>query len=207
MVSFFTYNNNIPAANNNPSVDQPNMLTNTNSIDSIINVDHYSFETNFDGTHKQVQLKEVAGGDGTIPVGLQGTGFETLYSSVVTTPNTGEIFFVRGAEATGIQLTGPGNPVRAGNGFTFLPGGLRMQWGSLAFTGTGPHETGLQLFTTPFTNTCYNVSLTLQPNASGQTDNSTLIAAILVDKFRFRWVWNGVAVARYPNAFWTAIGD
>ena len=53
----FTYNRNIPFADNDPSDDQPLMQTNTNSTDDILDVDHYSFETtNLDGWHRQLTL-------------------------------------------------------------------------------------------------------------------------------------------------------
>lgn len=39
----FTYNTGVPAAPDNPSVDQPQMLTNTQSINTLIAVDHVSF--------------------------------------------------------------------------------------------------------------------------------------------------------------------
>lgn len=52
----FTYNNAVPAAANNPSNDQPDMLTNTQSINSIIAVDHATFNTANGGTHTQVHL-------------------------------------------------------------------------------------------------------------------------------------------------------
>lgn len=47
------YNRDIPDGPHSPSADQPNMKTNTNSIDDIINVDHYSFGVGNDGQHKQ----------------------------------------------------------------------------------------------------------------------------------------------------------
>lgn len=47
------YNRDIPDTPNNPSVDQPKMKTNTNSIDDIIAVDHISFNATNGGTHKQ----------------------------------------------------------------------------------------------------------------------------------------------------------
>lgn len=50
----FTFNTNIPAANNDPSVDQPDMLVNNQSTNSIIAVDHISFNTANGGQHKQV---------------------------------------------------------------------------------------------------------------------------------------------------------
>ncbi len=51
-----TYTRDIPDAPNNPSVDQGPMKINTNSIDTIIAVDHYTFADVPSGTHKQVTL-------------------------------------------------------------------------------------------------------------------------------------------------------
>ena len=132
----FIYTNDIPDANNNPSTDQPDMKVNTNSIDSLINVDHYSFqESGYDGTHRHVQLRDDETLNGTIPTGLQGSGWETIYSS--KTSGIGDLWFVREAALTGIRLTGPGtpNPIasaaagQASNGYTFLPGGMLLQFG------------------------------------------------------------------------------
>ena len=52
----FNYNRNIPNAPNNPSSDQPLMQINTNSIEDLLDVDHFSFGETNGGTHKQVQL-------------------------------------------------------------------------------------------------------------------------------------------------------
>lgn len=50
----FTFNTGIPAANNNPSVDQPDMLNNNISTSGILAVDHVTFNAINGGTHKQV---------------------------------------------------------------------------------------------------------------------------------------------------------
>lgn len=57
----FPYNNTVPGANNDPSVDQPDMLENFQSIggpapttSGIIGVDHVGFNATDGGTHKQV---------------------------------------------------------------------------------------------------------------------------------------------------------
>ncbi len=50
----FTYSINVPAASHNPSADQPIMQTNTNSIDSIITIDHFGFNDNQGGWHKNI---------------------------------------------------------------------------------------------------------------------------------------------------------
>lgn len=49
-----SYNLGVPAANNNPSNDQPDMLVNTQSISDIWAVDHVTFSGNPAGTHAQV---------------------------------------------------------------------------------------------------------------------------------------------------------
>jgi len=56
----FTYNDNVPATNNNPSFDQPKMLENTISIEQIWEVDHLTFSSNPAGTHKQLTFHQFA---------------------------------------------------------------------------------------------------------------------------------------------------
>ena len=48
-----SYNLNIPNGPDNPSTDQPNMKTNTNSISSFVAVDHVGFNSSSGGTHLQ----------------------------------------------------------------------------------------------------------------------------------------------------------
>lgn len=50
----FTYDNGVPAAPDNPSTDQPVMLTNAMSLASIWEVDHVGFNASSGGTHEQV---------------------------------------------------------------------------------------------------------------------------------------------------------
>jgi hypothetical protein len=52
----FTYTRDVPFPSNNPSVDAPNMRTNTNSTDDIWAVDHINFNSANSGKHKQVTL-------------------------------------------------------------------------------------------------------------------------------------------------------
>lgn len=49
----FSYNDNIPNGPHNPTVDQPDMLINTQSIDGILAIDHVSFNASNGGTHLQ----------------------------------------------------------------------------------------------------------------------------------------------------------
>jgi len=56
MSSMFTFNDGIPAANNNPSADQPIMLQNNVATLGILAVDHVTFNLPLGGTHKQVTI-------------------------------------------------------------------------------------------------------------------------------------------------------
>lgn len=72
------YNLNIPDAPNNPSDDQPKMQENTNSIDSLVAIDHYTFADATAGQHKQITLagKNAAGAQ-TDPVSVIYSGSGT----------------------------------------------------------------------------------------------------------------------------------
>lgn len=56
------YNRDIPDAPNNPSVDQPKMKTNTNAVDTILAVDHISFNATNGGTHLQTSFTDFSSG-------------------------------------------------------------------------------------------------------------------------------------------------
>jgi len=150
----YTYKRNIPASQNNPSNDQGPMRTNTNSIDSLIAEDHYSFGVTNGGLHKQVRLVDLL----SVPSGIA-AGMGTLYTKLATstTPsNESNLFFVpdtgdpvpgptRQYQLTrtitaeyskfGTNLTygSPSNTNRKG-GWTFLPGGLLLQYGTFKHT-------------------------------------------------------------------------
>ncbi len=161
----FTYTTGIPAAGNNPSVDQPKMQTNTNSINSLIAVDHFTFSSGNAGAHNRVQLGEIAT---TIPAGLKGGGFETLYAKVAGSAPLGplgEIFYHRAGALTGIQLTGPGTPtLNVNNGYTFLPGGIMIQWGLKQPAVAGDNVIA---FTPVFSNQCLHVTVSVVSNTAG----------------------------------------
>lgn len=70
-----TYNLDIPNPPDNPSLDVPLMKTNTNSINTILAVDHIPFNTANGGTHKQVTfISENAAGPQTDPTSVLFTG-------------------------------------------------------------------------------------------------------------------------------------
>jgi len=135
----FIYENNIPAASHNPSADQPIMQTNTNSINSIIGVDHFSFNTANGGYHKQVSLVNEA-----TPALPSGVGCMLLSGS-------NNLIFANAQIPTGVFLTqSNAPPVVAIKGSTFLPGAIVMQWGQGTTTGGIFNDTYIYPMTTTF---------------------------------------------------------
>ncbi len=118
------YNLNIPAANNNPSQDQPKMQTNTNAINTLVSLDHYTFADSQAGRHKQVTLTNKAA------PGLGG-GSGVLYANLA---NGQSWPFWQNALGS-FQLAGQNNV--AASGYTTLPGGVIMQWGTSAINISG----------------------------------------------------------------------
>lgn len=173
-LNYFT---NIPFASNDPSIDQPNMQTNTNSISAWVDIDHYGFKDaqNLGGLHTQVTMPVLAG----LPARLLSTS-AILYTKNVpvytaTPQSSNNLFFTAGTSAKEYQLTRainnntqfnlfgvntvgyatPTAPVTSLNGgWTFLPGGLLLQYG---FCNYAPTFTG-NLF-----NVVFPIEFTVNP--------------------------------------------
>lgn len=133
------YNTGIPASANNPSVDQPNMLTNTNNIATYVAVDHVPFNTSGSGQHEQVTFNSnnVPGGTVSPPV---------LFTNAA--PTLPQLFFYSGTAAQGANQY-----VAAASGSTFLLGGIILKWGNSATIGSVS-------FPVAFPNNCYAVVIT-----------------------------------------------
>lgn len=142
---FFTYNRDVPDAPNNPSVDQPDMKTNTNNTDDLIAVDHFSFNVNTGGTHKKVTLTDAAAP--AIPAGTSAI----FHSNTVA----GLSWPFWKNSAGDFQMMGANNPTAA-QGFVFLPAGIMIQWGQGTTNGAGDATI---TFTPNFT-TFFSASLT-----------------------------------------------
>lgn len=190
-----TYYNDIPDAPNNPSNDQTKMRNNTNSVDFIIDVDHYSFESssNTDGLHKQVSMPVL----GAIPAGrIASEG--TLYAK---TSGQSQLFYTNDASTNEYQMTRVidasfstfANQTGTGSsGWTFLPGGMLMQWGQvLALNPASPVG-----FPITFSTACFSV--VIGPVGSGST---ITLGAISTSNFAY------TAAGSLSKSFnWIAIG-
>ena len=121
----FSYNNNVPNAPDSPSVDQPDMKTNTQSINSIIAVDHVGFNTSGGGRHLQVTFN--SNNTPVIP-----TSPPVLFTAndAFSTP---QLFWYSGnASKTSNQYAR-----NASSASSFLLGGLIIKCGKFTAAGSG----------------------------------------------------------------------
>jgi len=154
----YPYTENIPFSTNNPSVDQPFMQINTNSIKNLIGEDHVTFGDNNGGFHNQMRIpNQIVMPTGTI------SGSTTIYTK--SFQGNSNIFSSNGTSANEYQLTRQTSnstqfglfgsetnyaaPATTLGGWTFLPGNggnvgagvaalgaLMFQYGSGKLNGT-----------------------------------------------------------------------
>lgn len=203
MTTNFVYTTNIPLATNKPSVDQPNMKTNTNSINSIIGVDHLTFGTatgsESDGWHTVIHSVPQGSDPGSI------TGFGQVYTKTVSGDQ--QLFYESGNGVVS-QLTPGGIPVAATNGYVFLPGGIIMQWGQVSFSGTSQQQ-GTVTYTSvgniAFPNNTFNVQTTLHDSGGSNTSNTQNVSVFTFTNTSFKWNYTGSSA--YDRFYWIAVGN
>lgn len=203
-----SYNLNIPFQSNKPSVDQPDMLTNTNSIGSWVGIDHYGFGSNTGGQHQACTLIAQA----ALP-GARTSGMGTLYTKQISSRS--QLFYSPDTTTNEFQLTRcistsfslfstnvnnyGGAGVAFTGGYTFLPGGMLLQYG---FSATTTNNTIIK-FPAQFTNTPYSIQLT------GQVDDNTTIRLSVKtgseSNTQFQINTNS-AGSHFTGVYWIAIG-
>lgn len=173
----FTYLGNIPAATDELSVSQGQIQQNFTSIQSFVDVNHADFTSTDAGKHIFVTLTS----QGAIPPA--GSGFLAnevgLYNAV--TNGQQELFINK--TTTGVPttynipctqstLSTNAAPASLSRGFTYLPSGIIMKWGSFAYnSGTVMFDT-----TVAFTQI---LSLQFTTYTAGIPTNSTTVATSL----------------------------
>lgn len=135
--------------------DYQNIQGNFQAADTAFGVDHTLFSVaSQSGYHKAIHMIPQASIT-NVP------GFPQLYSKSITDVNTDEaLFYNTGTGNRTVQMTVPIVPLAAVKGYTFLPGGIIMQWGQTTSVPTGTNLA--YVFTAnsqlAFPNAIFNVS-------------------------------------------------
>jgi len=115
---------------------------NTSYIETTQNTNHFwNISADEDGKHKMVQYPTPFEKNKSPATNL-GSALEWVeYTAKIDATPTVELFWKRPAQAAdtgGIQMTVNIAPTAATNGYTFLPGGIILQWGEVLNPGSGP---------------------------------------------------------------------
>lgn len=190
------YQPGIPTGTVPLNLDFQNLQNNFQQLDTTFGSDHVAFSQSLNnGYHKAVRLIPQAA-----PVTISGIGqlFDTTVNDGYNTDQ--ELFFKTGGGLL-IQLTRNFVPAANPNGYTFIPGGLILQWGIV----NSPASTGKVKFVTSninFVTSLFGVWFNFSRNASG-TDSFWIDSTKNFDNTEFSWkASTGSADALY----WIAIG-
>jgi hypothetical protein len=217
-VTNYAYKKDIPAANHNPSVDQPDMKDNTNAIANLIGEDHYTFGVANGGFHKQIRLPKLnTTADLSPRISNSGTLWTQVNTSVGASTET-NLHYIPGTGANDYQLTrciasGAAlfgtttqnyNGVGASyfGGWTFLPGGLLMQYGFFNNTGNPNPIT----FPVVFSNNPFSIQATLIVGSSGNNNETLSVKDGSVSPTGFQIVFGPGSSTDRKGLYWTAIG-
>lgn len=186
------YTANIPQPGDNPSQSQDQILQNFQSLQNALDKNHVTLsDTTNRGLHKFLQMPE----QGSDP----STAVNELAWYCKDVGGIAPRFFMRQENnGTVIQMTGI-DPLIATTGYTFLPGGLLLQWGTTAVSAA-PAATNI-FFPVAFSANCFNVSIT-------PVRNSTNVDVVyLSGKNTTNFTCRNTSSAGITSINWIAIGN
>lgn len=152
----YTYNDNVPQGSNSISSTQNAILNNWKALNEFVSQDHITFGGVNQGKHNIIHFPAVQGSDPTTAIGEIALFTKNNASSApglcVRTENNGTI----------VDFT---TAAKSGNGWTRLPSGILLKWGSASVNGntsvdfpTGP--------TIPVFTSLFNVQVSVIENSS-----------------------------------------
>ncbi len=212
-----SYQPGIPTGFVNLDTDYANIQGNFQQLDTTFGIDHTTFsnQTAQNGYHTNIHLipnsTTATNPPNNQPVVAPAAtvGFGQLFSAQINDGiNTDEaLYFLTGGNRV-LQLTRNFLPSSANNGYTFLPGGLMLQWGRVTgLSGAWPTSDQTLLFTTNninFANNCFAVFTTFIGPTSSSSGDITINSQ---SKLNFHWQFSGSSSSSFGGFFWVAIGN
>lgn len=213
-----SYDPTIPAAGDDPSVSQGQIQTNFATLATDFAVNHVGYATGAgEGRHKFVEMPART----VIPPGLI-AGEGTLYTKAVggvtqlfySPDNSGNEYQLTNTKSGSFAKLGTNTNYQAGppslwGGWTYLPGGLIMQYGSYGFYGAplaGLSSSGTIAFPISFATGVYSLTTTLirQSSSTSAIATQTVILGT-IGLTSFDWALDSSST-KFRGILWTAIG-
>lgn len=208
-----SYDPNIPQPTDLLSDSQGDIQQNFLSLDNTFGVNHFQFSLTdgTEGKHKFVEMP-IIGAFPAVPPGLSGNE-ATIYGQ--TGNGSSQLFFTNGASGNGYQLTRASdanyaNFATSPSGWTFLPGGLIFQYGSVT---AGNDSVQTVTFPRPFTSSgnVYSIQLTGMSDGAATIDPSTFRGGVVggsitTTQFKLEMSFTVSVPINLATVFWIAIG-
>jgi len=166
------FNSLIPQATDVPATSQAQILANFTAIKQLIDVNHATFSDADEGKHKLVSFPEAA-----TPTTLANE--VALYSQESTLTSEAELFLRKESDGSIIEFTSYGSGT---TGWTRLPSGILLKWGTGSATGDGT-VTFPVAATTPVFADIFSCQLTIVSGAAGEADQAVRLKALTTTNF------------------------
>lgn len=204
-----TYTTDIPISGDTLGGTRDRIRTNFQLIESIQSINHVAYGALGQGKHKFLQMPEVTASGAGVPTTLANEG--GLYVDVGLNPAESNLFFRGEANGFQYQLTRAisasttkfgniTNALSGANGFggwTFLPGGLILQFGNF-----NPNISTTVVFPVAFTSIPFSIQLTISAG-----NNSTFRANVSTGTVtNTQFVFEGSVSSNANPIYFIAIG-
>lgn len=177
------YQNNIPQPSDLLSDSQSDLLGNFQAIQALIDVNHYDFGTANQGKHFMVSMPPQS------PAPTFAAGEVGLYAFLNPTTSQNELYINKTNQSTVTQIPATAStlsltsaPVQGTAGFSYLPSGIYITWGSTTVNGNT-----LITLPTPTPNQILSVQLTPASGTSSYV-NAQVVLNNIVNKSTFNVV-------------------
>ncbi len=201
-----TFTPGIPTTGQSLGITKQPIQDNFTTINTTLSVNHVAMNSLDQGKHKFCTFPS----QGTSSAGSPATGVNemNLYSRIQTglDGNQPNLYLQYGPKAAGqadVLLTRVIGPVANTNGYSWIAGGLVLQWGTISpLAGTG--TVNFATLNIAFPQNCFNVIATLSPT-SPPTTNAQAISVYNLNTSGFSYNYSGGSA--YNRFYWFAIGN